>query len=78
MTPSQESHLDYLEAKLILLLDTKYRAGATAHSDSLLDKTPLELIEEAIDEGIDQLVYLLTARKKLKEFKEAYGDTKIS
>ena len=54
----------------MLLVDKKYRAGAEKHKDdrnseNLDDVDKSYLIDEAIDEAIDMVVYLLTLRKKI-------------
>jgi hypothetical protein len=74
MKPQQEEHLDYILAKATLLIDAKYRKGQAekGENDNLADKSPEILIDEAIDEAVDQMVYLLTARKKLKDFLKKY------
>jgi hypothetical protein len=53
-----------LKIQSAVLMDEKYRKGAEEHGGFLGDMTPEDLIANAIDEAIDQLVYLLTLRDK--------------
>jgi len=65
LSSDEFAHLRFLKQEVVVRLDTKYREGAIKHGGDLMDKTPLQLNDEAIAEAIDQLVYLLTLRKKL-------------
>jgi hypothetical protein len=65
MTSSQEKHLQELHLFHSFLLDKKYRAGAKKYKNNLLSLTPRRLLEEALEENIDQYVYIVTALKKL-------------
>ena len=65
MTPEQESHLISLKVKFINLVDDKYRKGQAEHGGNLFDLTSIQLLDAAIDEAVDQVVYLLTLRDKL-------------
>ena len=59
------NHLCNLLNRPVELMDRKYTEGAIKHGGDLLDKTPSQLVDEAIGEAIDQLVYLLTLKEKL-------------
>ena len=50
------------------LVDSKYRKGQAEHGGNLFDTDLLTLTDWAIDEAIDQVVYLITLRHEL-EFK---------
>ena len=65
MTPEQEDHLNVIKSAFKFLVDTKYRKGQKEHGENLFDKTPIQLVDNAIDEAIDQVVYLITLRDKL-------------
>jgi hypothetical protein len=65
MKDKQEEHLQELHLFHSFVLDKKYRAGAKKHKNDLLSLTPRQLLEEALEENIDQYVYLVTALKKL-------------
>lgn len=67
MTPAQEEHLARIKNTFDNLVDEKYRKGQAEHGGDLFEKGALELINAGIDEAIDQVVYLLTARDKLLE-----------
>lgn len=65
MTPEQEKHLQSIKDEFISDVDTKYRAGQKAHGGDLIDKDLLSLVDMAIEEAIDQFVYLTTLRNKI-------------
>lgn len=65
MTPEQEEHLVSIKENFEVLVDVKYRDGQKRHGGDLFGKSPTELLDCAIDEAIDQVVYLLTLRDKL-------------
>lgn len=65
MTPEQERHLEFILQEVTKRLDKKYRIGQAKHGGNLFDKTPKELVEEAIMEALDQFVYLMTLHAKL-------------
>jgi len=65
MTPSQEQHLKDILEEVARRLNYKYRKGAEEHGGDIMDMTALELIDNSIDEGIDNMVYLLTLRNKI-------------
>ncbi len=65
MTGSQEAHLARVKSEFCALVDAKYRAGAAEHGGELLDVCAVELLDYAIEEAIDQVVYLLSLKDKL-------------
>jgi len=65
MTPEQKAHLSYILSEALSRIDDKYQKGAAEHGGTLSDMSATELLENAIDEAIDQVVYLLTLRQKL-------------
>lgn len=67
MTPEQEAHLAVIKAEFVAEVDLKYRKGQERHGGDLFKMCPLRLNEEALAEAIDQVVYLLTQRDKLRE-----------
>lgn len=67
MDSQQEAHLTHIKIEFHDLCDTKYRKGAAEHGGNLEDYTVLELLNMAIDEAIDQVVYLVTARDKERQ-----------
>lgn len=67
MTPLQENHLRDLKYEVLNALNKKYRAGAEEHEGDLLSLSAEQLIDEAINENIDQITYLLTLKEKLKK-----------
>lgn len=69
MKPRQERHLKDIIKTSGQLINKKYRAGNKKYDGNLLDLTAAALIDEAINEAVDQLIYLLT-------LKHNYGKTK--
>lgn len=67
MTNNQESHLLKIKQDFISLVDDKYRKGAEKHGGDLMSYTKLQLIDAAIEECIDQFVYLSSLRDKIAE-----------
>lgn len=66
MTSEQEKHLQQIKRSFEVLVDSKYRRGQEEHGGDLF-RLPIEaLINNAIDEAIDQVVYLLTIKYKLE------------
>lgn len=62
MTKDQESHLHTIKQETLERIDKKYRAGQKGHGGNLWQKN--NVLEMAIDEAIDQVVYLLTLKKQ--------------
>lgn len=58
MTVPQRAHLDRIRARVDADLSAKYIAGQAEHGGNLWDKPGL--LEEAIKEAIDQVIYLYT------------------
>ena len=65
MNPAQEAHLARVKAEFVTLVDAKDRAGAAEHGDELLASPNLKILDLAIEEAVDQVVYLLSLRQKL-------------
>lgn len=66
MTPAQENHLSQIKEQFNQLVDVKFRKGAEEHGGDLLrDFSVLNIIDAAIEEAIDLVTYLLSARMKL-------------
>ena len=65
MTPTQESHLARVKGEFLSLVDAKYRAGAAEHGGELLALPDLTVLDLAIEEAVDQVVYLLSLRENL-------------
>lgn len=65
VTPEQKRHITDIQLEFDELSSRKYRKGVEEHGGNLWEAAPLTLLDFAIDEAIDQVVYLLTLRKKL-------------
>lgn len=67
MNVKAEAHLAQVKEQFLHFVDDKYRKGQLEHGGYLTDKTIEQLTDLALDEAIDQVVYLLTLRNKLNE-----------
>lgn len=67
MTKEQEAHLERVKSEFCELVDEKYRAGQREHGGDLWNNKLTILIDLAIDEAIDQVVYLLTIRDEIRK-----------
>lgn len=65
MEARHEAHLANIQAEAIARISDKYRRGQVEHGGDLWKKGSIELIDDAIDEAVDQFVYLLTVRAQL-------------
>ena len=64
MTDSQEEHLASIQDQFFDWVGAKYPAGAKRHGGNLWDMSKEKLLDNAIDEAVDMVVYLLTLRGK--------------
>ena len=65
MTNEQEQHLKRIKANFAAKVEAKYRAGQKEHGGDLMHNNALTLVDMAISEAIDQVVYLETIREVL-------------
>lgn len=65
MNESQERHLRDILEETRRRLNLKYRQGAAEHGGDLQALTAYQLIDNAVDEHLDGIVYLLTLRNKI-------------
>lgn len=65
MTEEQEEHIVDIQETFDMMVASKYRKGAEEHGGDIRDRTTAWLIEQAMDEAIDQFVYLYTLRNKI-------------
>lgn len=68
MTQTQEEHLLEICHEFSRLTGAKYRKGAQEHGGNLWELPMLQLLDNAIEEAIDQVTYLLTLKKKMQQF----------
>lgn len=66
MTSDQEAHLQRIKVIFVTEVDDKYRKGQAEHGGNLFDLTPLDLVNNALLEALDQVVYLVTLRDRLR------------
>ena len=68
MTPKHSEHLAYILDRTQALLSAKYEKGAKEYGNHLRDDyTTSQLLDNAIEEAIDMVVYLLTMKQKIEE-----------
>jgi len=65
MTCDRENHLRRVKTLFLKRLDLKYRRGAKQHKEELWEKN--DLLDEAIDEVTDLVVYLISERERRNE-----------
>lgn len=65
MTPEREDHIASILKRFHERADAKYRKGQAEHGGNLWDLTKEQLIDNAIEEAVDQVVYLFTLKDKL-------------
>lgn len=63
MTPEQEAHLKRIKTAFQTKVDVKYREGQKEHGGDLIHNNALAIIDMAISEAIDMVVYLETFRE---------------
>lgn len=67
LTEAQKNHIRHLRAEFGVHLTRKYKAGAEEHKGDLRDLTGVQLLDAALDEVVDQWVYIKTLRDRLAE-----------
>jgi hypothetical protein len=74
----QQEHMQRLRIEIINRVYIKYVAGAHEHGDNLEDKPTSFLIDAAIDEAVDQLIYLLTLKEKMQCESQTASTSKLT
>ena len=65
MTPEQEAHLKRIKANFATKVDKKYRDGQKEHGGDLMHNNALNILDQALAESVDLVVYLETLREVL-------------
>lgn len=66
-TESHQFHLEQIKLATCDLLDRKYKAGVQAYGGTKLWTMPVaRIVENAIEETVDQITYLLTLRQSMR------------
>lgn len=66
-TEAHQYHLDQIKLATCDLLERKYKAGVQAYQGTKLWNMPAaQVVENAIEETIDQITYLLTLRQSMR------------
>lgn len=66
MTSDHENHLNSLVEAFNEAVITKYTRGQSEHGGKLWEYPTEKLLDEAINEAIDQFVYLMTMKQQLQ------------
>lgn len=66
MTSEQYEHILSIVRKFAFEATEKYEKGCAEHGGGLWEVPAEDILEMAIEEAIDQVVYLMTLRDKLK------------
>ena len=66
MNKDQEQDLSEIQGLFHSLVDEKYRKGAKEHGGNIWDISIDQLAHEAMNEAIDQFVYLKTLHDKIQ------------
>lgn len=61
----QQAHLNRLTKKFMVDTSVKFKKGAQEHGGDLQDMAILDILDNALDEVIDQWVYLTTLKERL-------------
>lgn len=66
MTKEQKQHMERVLLGFEIRMQGKYERGVDEHGGNLWETSLVHLLEEALDENVDQFVYLYTALQKAK------------
>lgn len=64
LTDAQANHVSEIGKEFAVMMAEKYTKGQREHGGNLWDQTEDQLLDNAILEAIDQVVYLFTIRRK--------------
>lgn len=67
MTPEQTKHVQDIAEAFRVAVSAKYEHGVKEHGGNLWERSIEYLLDQAIDENIDQFVYLMTLKQKLQK-----------
>lgn len=65
MTEQQEQHVKGIAEKFAKLMSAKYEKGVKEHGGNLWEVDMHQMVEMALEEAIDQVVYLMTLKEQL-------------
>jgi len=74
MTDEHEEHLAKIKKQIVQLIDSKYRKGQIEHGGNLYHKPGI--VDFAIEEIVDLVVYILTLKQQLEGEYEAIDGLK--
>lgn len=75
MNEQDENHLQHIKDYFEGLVDIKYRRGKEEHGGHLFEMDSIALLDEAINEAIDQVTYLVTLKQQLCKSHETSSGT---
>lgn len=68
LNPKQSAHRQEVVQEAAQLIHDKYTVGAKEHNTNLKEDTTVhQLVDFALEEAIDQMVYLITLKQKIDE-----------
>jgi len=68
LNANQQANHDYVVGQAQKLISDKYKKGAQEHGTNLREDTSIgQMIDFALEEAVDQMVYLITLKQKWEE-----------
>lgn len=68
MTPQQEKHLLEIQKQFLFDVEIKYKKGVEEYKSNLrTDYSPIELLDNIMEEAVDTYVYAFTAKQRLED-----------
>jgi len=75
LSNKQKAHVEEIARTFCTMMAAKYAQGQLEHGGDLWDMPSDRLLDNAIYEAIDQVVYLLTLRQKLGRKEGLHGNS---
>ena len=68
LNAKQQANHDYVVGQAKTLISDKYKVGAAEHKTNLKEDTSIgQMIDFALEEAVDQMVYLITLKQKWQD-----------
>lgn len=67
MSPQQHAHMKSIQITFNKQLEKKYEKGAKEHGGNLWERAPSWMLDQAIEEALDQYVYLITLKQQMEK-----------
>ena len=65
MTEEQNKHVQTIASEFASLMSSKYEKGVKEHGGNLWEVGIHDMVDMALDEAIDQVVYLMTLKEQV-------------